>query len=120
MSDFRQTVKLTARYRGALTDAIAIWENMDDYDDPAQVIEEVITTLKNGLQKGLKPGDKVITLETGKQWTLTDIQYEHNRYQVEGISGWIYGIDNLQYALDYWVDFALQNYRESHSIPMKK
>ncbi|HEY2492701.1 MAG TPA: hypothetical protein VGI33_07315 [Paenibacillus sp.] len=45
----------------------------------------------------LKRGCPVI-MPSGLVTELTDIQYEHNRYQLEGLSGWQYGIENLQPA----------------------
>lgn len=45
----------------------------------------------------LKRGCPVI-MPSGLVTELTDIQYEHNRYQIEGVSGWQYGIENLQPA----------------------
>lgn len=33
-------------------------------------------------------------VETGHK--VTDIQYVHDRFQLEGVSGWLYGIDRLQ------------------------
>lgn len=49
-------------------------------------------------KRKLKAGDPVM-LPSGLVTELTDIQYEHNRYQLlEAASGWQYGIDNLQPA----------------------
>ncbi|OME07882.1 hypothetical protein BSK64_06405 [Paenibacillus odorifer] len=48
-------------------------------------------------QRELKRGDPVI-MPSGLVTELTDIQYEHNRYQLEGLSGWQYGIENLRPA----------------------
>lgn len=49
-------------------------------------------------KRKLKAGDPVM-LSSGLVTKLTDIQYEHNRYQLlEAASGWQYGIENLQLA----------------------
>lgn len=44
----------------------------------------------------LKAGDNVQQKLTGLEGTLIDIQYAHNRYQLKGISGWMYGISDLE------------------------
>jgi hypothetical protein len=43
----------------------------------------------------IKKGDTVNVLGRGVIGVVIDIQYEFNRYQLEGVSGWQYGIDNL-------------------------
>lgn len=49
-------------------------------------------------KRKLKAGDPVM-LPSGLVTKLTDIQYEHNRYQLlEAANGWQYGIENLQLA----------------------
>jgi hypothetical protein len=110
--DMRAAVKMAARHRNTIAEALAIWDSMDDFDDPGNVMEQMIETLRTGLKEKFKADDRVVTLETGKQWVIVDIQYVHNRYQLKDVSGWQYGIDNLQHALDYWVDFAIENYRD--------
>ncbi|MBY0011481.1 hypothetical protein [Paenibacillus typhae] len=44
-----------------------------------------------------KAGDPVM-MPSGLVTEITDIQYEHNRYQIAGVSGWQYGIEHLQPA----------------------
>lgn len=62
----------------------------------------------------LKAGDPVM-LPSGLVTELTDIQYEHNRYQLYAVSNWQYGIENLQPA-DWkaealkWREEALRKY----------
>lgn len=53
----------------------------------------------------IKKGD-VVTIQghRGKQ-TVTDIQYVHNRYQLEGISGWQYGTERL--TLQHKINYAM-------------
>ncbi|WP_164685084.1 hypothetical protein [Brevibacillus reuszeri] len=46
--------------------------------------------------KKIKRGDKVEVKSTGYQGVIADIQYVHNRYQLTNVSGWQYGIDNIQ------------------------
>lgn len=49
-------------------------------------------------KRKFKVGDPVM-LPSGLVTELTNIQYEHNRYQLlEAVSGWQYGIENLQPA----------------------
>ncbi len=40
-------------------------------------------------------GDKVKEISTGRVGELIDIQYEFDRYQLTGTSGWRYSISNL-------------------------
>ncbi|WP_164685052.1 hypothetical protein [Brevibacillus reuszeri] len=44
----------------------------------------------------IQRGDKVEVKSTGYQGVVADIQYVHNRYQLTDVSGWQYGIDNIQ------------------------
>lgn len=61
-----------------------------------------------------KSGDPVM-LPSGIVQELTSIQYVHNRYQLYAVSGWQYGIENLQPA-DWktealkWREEALRKY----------
>lgn len=65
-------------------------------------------------KRKLKAGDPVM-LPSGLVTELTDIQYEHNRYQLYAVSNWQYGIENLQPA-DWkaealkWREEALRKY----------
>lgn len=43
----------------------------------------------------MKIGDSEVTISTGTEDKIIDIQYEHNRYQLKGISNWQYGIENI-------------------------
>lgn len=65
-------------------------------------------------KRKLKAGDPVM-LPSGLVTELTDIQYEHNRYQLYAVSNWQYGIESLQPA-DWkaealkWREEALRKY----------
>ncbi|MNI94154.1 hypothetical protein D3C73_1522070 [compost metagenome] len=43
----------------------------------------------------IKQGDKV-KLPSGEEDTIIDIQYAHDRYQTRNVSGWMYGIKDLE------------------------
>jgi len=42
----RQYVITASKYRTAMSEAVAVWESMDSFDDPVTVIEKVISILK--------------------------------------------------------------------------
>lgn len=43
----------------------------------------------------IKRGDKVEEIFSGAIGVIADIQYVHDRYQFEHLSGWRYGIENI-------------------------
>ncbi|WP_258297875.1 hypothetical protein [Paenibacillus peoriae] len=71
----------------------AIWSNSDDEGAIERVASALDVIAKIGK---LKAGNKVLIKDRELECVLTDIQYEHDRYQVVGISGWLYGISQLK------------------------
>ncbi|ASA25401.1 hypothetical protein [Paenibacillus donghaensis] len=64
--------------------------------------------------KRFKAGSSVM-LPSGVIQEISDIQYVHNRYQLKGISGWRYGIDQLRRVnwkaeAEKWREEALRQY----------
>lgn len=51
-------------------------------------------------EKKIKTGDIVID-SMGQRRKVIDIQYEHNRYQLSGTSGWLYGIERLYKEVEF-------------------
>ncbi|MGG4096182.1 hypothetical protein [Paenibacillus lautus] len=59
-------------------------------------VERILDRIKQALAgRWLKVGDTVSILSSGIKGVLADIQYEHDRYQLTHISGWMYGISDL-------------------------
>jgi hypothetical protein len=57
----------------------------------------------------IKKGDTVKILGQEVTGTILDIQYEFDRYQLEGVSGWQYGIDNLSKSVKRFVITEVTN-----------
>ncbi|MGG4145677.1 hypothetical protein ABEW34_21505 [Paenibacillus algorifonticola] len=62
--------------------------------------DELTDAIENGQLDPMIPnhisnGDTVI-LPNGTDAVIIQIQYIHNRYQLRGVSGWAYGIDQLK------------------------
>lgn len=108
MSTIRTLAAMAAHYRNAISEAIAIWESIDSFDDPELVMAQVMETLKGGLGTKFKKGDSIIIRSTGEKGVLTDIQPEHNRYQLKGKSGWIYGINDLSLPEAFYMEFGIE------------
>ncbi|OMF48621.1 hypothetical protein [Paenibacillus peoriae] len=70
-----------------------IWSNSDDEGAIECVASALDVIAKIGK---LKAGNKVLIKDRELECVITDIQYEHDRYQVVGISGWLYGISQLK------------------------
>lgn len=66
---------------------------------------EAFDNLTDAIERGhfdpaeeIKIPDVVVIKETGVKGIIVDIQYEHNRYQLAGVSGWQYGIERIRKA----------------------
>jgi hypothetical protein len=64
---------------------------------------------ETGFMKKLKKGDAVKVLGEGVIRVILDIQYEFDRYQLDGVSGWQYGIDNLSKPVKRFVITEVTN-----------
>lgn len=69
-----------------------IWFDIDQYLNKDSVALEVWLV---EAAPQIKAGDKVTVRTTGSNGRITDIQYEFDRYQLKGISGWQYGLHNI-------------------------
>lgn len=45
----RDVVKMASSYKNAMTEAIGIWESLDEHDDPTVIMNLVMETLKSGV-----------------------------------------------------------------------
>lgn len=54
----RDVVKMASSYRNAMTEAIGIWESLDEHDDPTVVMNIVMDTLKSGLSGEFSPKEQ--------------------------------------------------------------
>lgn len=74
-------------------------------DEQRQVKEELLKQVhkfvgQENLISKIKTGDIVID-SMGQRRKVIDIQYEHNRYQLSGTSGWLYGIERLYKEVEF-------------------